>query len=211
MRNSELGRRLSVDPLADKYFGWSPYNYTANNPLKFIDLNGMSYEDLKGEGWRVLGNSRNNFNPHKNEEENEDDSEDGGDKKKNNGSEADQGATQKEAELFTYSSGTLTDNTELLLKLGQIVEIEVKNINILGTTIKIETSFPYYSGNSIILLPQQTHIFRFDNFGNEPMSWIFKISTVSDAFIVNYIVRSTWIPGMPPNPLNNPFNLKEQK
>jgi len=79
MRNSELGRWLSVDPLANKYFGWSPYNYTANNPLKFIDPNGMSYEDLEDEGMRVLGRTRNNYNPHKNEEENEDDSGDAGD------------------------------------------------------------------------------------------------------------------------------------
>jgi len=76
--DSELGRWLSVDPLADKYFGWSPYNYTANNPLKFIDLNGMSYEDLEDEGMRVLGRTRNNYNPHKNEEENNGDLEDSG-------------------------------------------------------------------------------------------------------------------------------------
>ena len=40
--DSELGRWLSVDPLADKYFGWSPYNYTLNNSLNNIDLLGLA-------------------------------------------------------------------------------------------------------------------------------------------------------------------------
>ncbi|NLT51491.1 MAG: hypothetical protein GXX85_11290 [Ignavibacteria bacterium] len=39
--DSETGRWLAVDPMADKYPGWSPYNYCANNPLIFVDPNGM--------------------------------------------------------------------------------------------------------------------------------------------------------------------------
>ena len=37
----ELGRWWSVDPLAEKYYGWSGYNYVTGNPLLFIDPNGM--------------------------------------------------------------------------------------------------------------------------------------------------------------------------
>ena len=38
--DSEIGRWLSVDPLAAKYPGWSPYNYCMNNPLGLVDPNG---------------------------------------------------------------------------------------------------------------------------------------------------------------------------
>ena len=39
--DSDLGRWLTPDPLADRYPGWSPYNYCLNNPMKYIDSNGM--------------------------------------------------------------------------------------------------------------------------------------------------------------------------
>jgi RHS repeat-associated protein len=38
-----LGRWLSLDPLMSKYPGMSPYNYTANNPILYIDQDGKDY------------------------------------------------------------------------------------------------------------------------------------------------------------------------
>ncbi len=40
-----LGRWQSVDPMAEKYNSYSPYHFSGNNPLKFLDLNGMNYDD----------------------------------------------------------------------------------------------------------------------------------------------------------------------
>lgn len=38
-----------MDPLSDFYTSYSPYNYTLNNPIKFIDPNGMCV-DIPGVG-----------------------------------------------------------------------------------------------------------------------------------------------------------------
>jgi len=36
---------LSVDPMLEKYPGWSPYNYTLNNPINLVDPTGMEADD----------------------------------------------------------------------------------------------------------------------------------------------------------------------
>jgi len=40
--NPKISLWLSVDPVAEKYPGMSPYNYTAGNPVKYIDPDGRS-------------------------------------------------------------------------------------------------------------------------------------------------------------------------
>lgn len=42
LSKEQPARWISVDPMADKYPGWSPYNYALNNPLRYIDQHGDS-------------------------------------------------------------------------------------------------------------------------------------------------------------------------
>lgn len=96
--------------------------------------------------------------------------------------------------------GSLNSNGTISGAFGQGVKLTFKNINVLGTTLRVKDNSPFGESYGIILLPQQSVTFTFSRFGEEPMGWSFDVSTVSDAFIVTYEIESTWTQGMPVNP-----------
>jgi len=47
MYDPAVGRWLSPDPLAEKYYGISPYVFCGNNPANFIDPDGRDWVESK--------------------------------------------------------------------------------------------------------------------------------------------------------------------
>ena len=51
----ELARWHSIDPLTEAYSSFSPYHFSGNNPMRFIDINGMNYGDYYKINGEYLG------------------------------------------------------------------------------------------------------------------------------------------------------------
>ena len=55
MYDTKIARWLVQDPLAEKYYPFSAYNYCVNNPVRFVDKDGKFVESGKEFEKRAYG------------------------------------------------------------------------------------------------------------------------------------------------------------
>ncbi|MEO9965986.1 MAG: DUF6443 domain-containing protein [Reichenbachiella sp.] len=55
MYMADLGKFISVDPIADVFNSYSPYNYSQNNPIRFVDVDGLGPGDRVKNAKKAVG------------------------------------------------------------------------------------------------------------------------------------------------------------
>jgi len=202
--NSKLGIWMSVDPMNVLLPGLSPYNYCQNNPLIRIDPNGMwdyrTNAERLADGMRDAGGGNSSSG-----DDNSGGQNSGGSDEEKNGKNK---SNEKKDNMHDYETGLITEDMSIKAQLGQGVEIVFKNLNVLGVAFNVQQSFPPLTDKveKIEILPYKSRKVVFTSFGNEPMTWKIDISLFSEAAVIEYKIRSTWIPGMPYNP---PLQIKQ--
>ncbi len=57
-----LGQFTSIDPLWEKYYGWTPYHYCGNNPVMAVDPSGFDWLEYSGQTVTWYGGDMGNTN-----------------------------------------------------------------------------------------------------------------------------------------------------
>lgn len=121
--------------------------------------------------------------------------------------------------IFTFDGIVyLNPSKSVQVDAGQHIRVEIKNINEIGVVLSIQDASTYHYTKTLLGLPKtmytgESHSFwlfpgnsisyDFYRFDYVPITWLFEISTNSDAASVRVIFYSEWHNGMSPDP-NHP-------
>lgn len=62
LRADLMSRWMSPDPLSDEFPSWSPYNFVNNNPIRYIDPEGLAPQDIIGHTKKDAEKAHNDIN-----------------------------------------------------------------------------------------------------------------------------------------------------
>jgi peptidoglycan hydrolase-like protein with peptidoglycan-binding domain len=97
-----------------------------------------------------------------------------------------------------HTAGTLSGNRSFEVEAGKSVRLEVNNLNVSESNIRIKTNTGEVRES--VLLPNVLVDFEFSLKGEEPFIWKFYIETENKEFLVNWKIYSNWVPGDSGNP-----------